>query len=231
LEDRVWPVQGAAHGLRAVALAVDMQGGGHTTENAYRFYRSRRKAGQAGRWHLTRGSGGAHTDRVWLKAPERVSRGNASGRRVAADIKILNMATDRLKDAVAASLRMVEAGANICLVPEWMDDQKLTEATAERRGPKGWQKRPGMVRNETFDHLVQARAMHIHIGGERVDPSAPPHWARIGADNSYAVAMLPTGDAGPDGAADDQEQAPEPVAAPRAKRRARTVRLSYLQRG
>lgn len=231
LEDRVWPVEGQDYGLRAVSIALDMQGGGSTTENAYRFYRGRRKAGTAGRWHLTRGSGGAHTDRVWLKAPERVSGGGRSRRRVASDIKILNMATDRLKDAVAASLVMTEAGANVCLVPEWMDDTRLAEATAERRTAKGWEKRPGMVRNETLDHLVQARALHIHMGGERIDAGNPPHWARAGVQNSYAVALCDGDQAALSDSAAQQEQAPEPVAAkPARRKRPRTVQIGYLQR-
>ena len=160
-----------------------------------------------------------------------MSGGGRSRRRVASDIKILNMATDRLKDAVAASLVMTEAGANVCLVPEWMGDTRLAEATAERRTAKGWEKRPGMVRNETLDHLVQARALHIHMGGERIDAGNPPHWARAGVQNSYAVALGDGDQAAPLDDAAQQEQAPEPVAAKPARRqRPRTVQIGYLQR-
>jgi len=189
LADMVWPVEGENYGLRAVALGVDMHGGGSTTENAYKFYRKRRKNGQGSLWWLTRGSGGKHTDRVWLKAPERVSSTARRGRKVAADIEILNMATDRLKDAVSTSLIMTEQGENLCLIPHWMPEPKLIEFTAERRGPKGWDKRPGMVRNESLDHLVQGRAMHIQIGGERINWSSPSVWARGGPQNRNAVTL------------------------------------------
>jgi phage terminase large subunit GpA-like protein len=189
IEDMVWPVEGEAHGLKPVALAVDLHGGGSTTENAYRFFRRRRKAGSAHLWFLTRGEGGRRPDRVWLKAPERVSSTARRKRKVATDIRILFMATDRLKDACATALRMVEDGENRCLVPEWMPEARLVEFTAERRGQKGWEKRPGMVRNESFDHLVQARALHIHLGGEKINWAAPASWARGGAENVNAVPL------------------------------------------
>jgi phage terminase large subunit GpA-like protein len=182
LARRIWPVEGGVWALRPVALAIDMHGGGATTENAYRFYRSRRKAGEGRVWYLTRGQGGQHSDRVWLKAPERAN----NKRRVATDIRILNMATDRLKDAVTASLRLTEDGQNYCAIPEWMDESVLVEFTAERRTAKGWDKRPGMVRNESFDHLVQARALHIVIGGERITAQAVPDWAQVTVENAFS---------------------------------------------
>ncbi len=187
LAERSWPVEGAEVRLRAVALAIDMHGGGATTDNAYRFYRGRRRAGQGERWFLTRGEGGLNrADRVWLKAPESASQ-KARRRRVAKDIQILHMATDRLKDAVMASLRAEAGHVNACLIGEWMEDDHLTEFTAERRGDKGWSKRPGMVRNESLDHLVQARALHIHKRGETINWAAPPLWAQLGAENPFLV--------------------------------------------
>ncbi|PTX38712.1 phage terminase large subunit GpA-like protein [Gemmobacter caeni] len=187
LEDRIWPIEGGEWGLKAVSLAVDMHGGGATTDNAYRFYRARRKAGRGKRWYLTRGHGGLHhVDRVWLRAPERAS----GKRKVASDIKILNMATDRLKDVVAASVRLLDDGQNYCHIPGWMEAGHLTEFTAERRTAKGWEKRPGMVRNESLDHLVQARAQHIILGAERIDWTSPNrHWAILSADNEFSVPL------------------------------------------
>lgn len=180
-----WPVEGTEWRLKPTALAVDMHGGGSTTENAYAFFRRMRKAGEGRLWHLTRGQGGTPADRVWLKAPERVHHG--SRRRVAKDIQILNMATDRLKDAVAASLHMLDGSQNYCAVPEWMDDTILTEFTSERRTKKGWEKRPGMVRNESLDHLVQARALHILLGGEKINWADPVGWAVLNIENPAAI--------------------------------------------
>lgn len=187
LADMSWPVEDSDYRLRPVGLSVDQQGGGATTDNAYHFYRGRMRAGQAGqkgRWFITRGRSGPNLpDRVWLKAPE-----SASGkRRVARDVLTLNMATDRLKDAVATSLRLAEDGQNFCGIPLWMGDGELLEFTAERRGPKGWEKRPGMVRNEAFDHLVMARAKHIWLGAEQIDWHAAPAWAVLGEVNPLAI--------------------------------------------
>jgi phage terminase large subunit GpA-like protein len=184
LGDMSWPIEGCEWSLKAIALSVDQQGGGATTDNAYSFYRGRKRAGQQDRWFITRGRSGANMqDRVWLKAPE-----SASGkRRVAKDILTLNMATDRIKDAVATSLRLTEAGQNHCAIAEWMSEAELLEFTAERRTAKGWEKRPGMVRNESLDHLVMARAKHIWIKGERINWKHPPSWAVLAATNPVAV--------------------------------------------
>lgn len=214
LADRSWPVAGTASEIKAMSLAIDMHGGGATTDNAYRFYRGRRRAGQGGRWYLTRGEGGLdRTDRVWLKAPESASQ-KAKRRRVAKDVEILFMAVDKLKDAVAASLHTDQAEANACLIPEWMEEDHLIEFTAERRGDKGWTKRPGMVRNESLDHLVQARAQHIIKGGEKIVWSEPPIWAVWSEENPW-LTLEPTasspeaGDTGPpSGAAETVELQP-----------------------
>jgi len=191
LSQRSWPVEGTSWALRAVALCVDQQGGGATTDHAYAFYRARRRAGERRRWFITRGRGGPnHPDRVWLKAPE-----SAQGkRRVAKDVLTLNMATDRLKDAVNTSLRLTEDGQNFCGIPEWMSDNELIEMTAERRTEKGWQPRPGMKRNESLDHLVQARALHIQIGAEKIVWARPPAWAVLDESNPNAVAGAPAPD-------------------------------------
>ncbi|MCW1934545.1 phage terminase large subunit family protein [Pararhodobacter zhoushanensis] len=205
LATRSWPVDGAHWVLRPVALAVDMHGGGSTTEHAYRFYRGRRKEGQGKLWFLTRGEGGEHRDRVWLRAPERSAN---KRRRAASDVEILHMATDRLKDAVASSLRLTEPGRNWCGLPEWFGEAETAEFTAERRGPKGWVKKPGMQRNESLDHLVQARALHIQIKGETITEGSPPFWARLDADNPFADWV------GPRAAVEAPK--PTPAAPPRA---------------
>lgn len=184
LATRAWPIDGTDWALRPVALAVDMHGGGSSTANAYAFYRNRRKAGDGKVWFLTRGEGGDRRDRVWMHAPERSAN---KRRRAASDVEILFMATDRLKDAVASSLRLPEPGRNWCGLPEWFGEAELQEFTAERRGPRGWVKKPGMVRNESLDHLVQARALHIQIKAEQITETAPPYWARLDADNPFAT--------------------------------------------
>jgi phage terminase large subunit GpA-like protein len=190
LENRRWPIEGTSWELGAVAATVDMQGERATTDNAYQFLRNRRAAGQGAFWHLSRGRGVQRKkefpDRVWMATPETAS--NRSGkRRVAKDIVIMNMAADRLKDAVSAGLLMEEVAPNFTFVPDWMTVEQLLELTAERRDDDGhWSKRPGFVRNESLDHLVQAAATFIAIGGEKLSPDAPPDWARIEISNPFA---------------------------------------------
>lgn len=190
LETMRWRVEGTDWELGAVAATVDMQGERATTDNAYKFLRRRRSEGKGTFWHLSRGRGirkkKEFRDRVWQARPETVS-GKAKNRRVAKDIVILNMAADRLKDAVSASLVMTEIGPNYCAIADWMSKDQLTELTAERRDDDGhWEKRPGFVRNESLDHLVQARATFIIIGGERINLETPPDWARLDLSNPFA---------------------------------------------
>ncbi|WP_147127807.1 terminase gpA endonuclease subunit [Shimia ponticola] len=186
LETRRWPIEGGDWELGAVAAVVDMQGEKATTPNAYAFKRERRKAGFGQFWYLSRGREKRdYPDRVWLATPEKAS--GKSNRRAARDIQILNMATDRLKGAVAASLTMAEDGANYCHIPGWMTQEELTEFTAERSDDQGrWSKRPGFVRNESLDHAVQALALFIVLGGERLRPDAMPDWARLDLANPHA---------------------------------------------
>ncbi|MEL7090248.1 MAG: terminase gpA endonuclease subunit [Pseudomonadota bacterium] len=208
IEDMCWPVEGGEYALKAKAIAVDMQGGGGSVPNAYAFYRGRKRVGAGQRWFLTRGIGRTtRPDRVWFEAPER-ARG---GRKVATDLKILNMATNPLKDAVSASLRVREVGQNVCLIPGWVEEAHLLELTAERRTVKGWEKRAGMVRNEAFDHLVQARALHIQIRAERINWTQPPEWAVGGPQNAFAVGEGAKPDEANEGASTQSQQQAAPA--------------------
>lgn len=216
LETKLYPVEGTDFGLLPFRIGVDMQGGQNTTANAYAFYRGRRKAGTVRRWYLTRGSGGRHSDRVWLKAPESKSSTAAGKRRkVAKDIEILNVATDRLKDATVASLLLAEDGQNICWIGHWQSDAHLVEFTAERKTLKGnWEKKPGMVRNESLDLLAGCRAIHILERGEKLSWAAPPDWAQEVQINLYSRRI-------DDPAKPDGPVPPVGEAAPKSRKRRR----------
>lgn len=211
---RSWPVDGAGHALRALALAVDFQGEPGVSDRAEAFWRARRKAGDAGRWFVSRGWGGVKlASRVWYEAPARGSKGKK-----ARSIKLLNMATDRLKDSVVSALQRVEDGAGRQHVPAWMSGDHMQELAAEHRTKSGWEKKPGMARNESLDLSVQALALAEHKGAHRIDWSAPPSWAVGGLENDHAVPLAGNADAP---AAD----APAEQAAPS---RPRTIK--YLRR-
>lgn len=187
LSGRVYPVEGATHGLTPLALAVDFQGAPGVSDNAEKFLRERRRAGEGRQWFVTRGWGGLHhRARVWYETPERAS----SGKR-ARSIKILNMAIDRLKDSVVATLGQKEAGQAAFLLPAWLPEDALTEFTAERRTSKKWELRPGMKRNESLDLAVQALALAEYKGMLRINWDDPPDWAVGGAENLCAVPLAP----------------------------------------
>lgn len=217
LADRVWPVAGAGYGLRALAVAVDFQGAPGVSDRAEQFWRSRRTAGDGRRWFLSRGWGGRKVrGRVWYAAPEQASKGKK-----ARSIRLLNMAVDALKDSVDAALRRTEDGAGRLHLPAWLAEDQLAEFAAEVRGKAGWEKRPGVLRNEGFDLAVQALALAEHFGARRIDWTQPPAWARLGPDNSFAVRIdtEPSGEAPADAPVAPSQPAP---------RRPRVTRIGYL---
>jgi phage terminase large subunit GpA-like protein len=195
LHERVYPVQGSEFGLRPVALVVDFQGTPGVSDNAEKFLRARRKEGLGSVWFVSRGWGGFnHRRRVWYEAPERGSNGKR-----ARSIKILNVAVDRLKDSTIAALGQQKVGVGGYVLSDWLSEEQLTEFTAEYRTAKKWEKRRGMVRNESLDLSVQGLALAEHKGLLRIDPENPPNWAIVNLDNEFAVAMKinATGDAKP----------------------------------
>lgn len=183
LAQQVWPVEGADGCLRAVALAVDFHGQAGVSDNAEEFWRKRSKAGEGSRWFLTRGHGGFNQrDRVWHEAPERSNQKN-KGRR----IKLLNMATDRLKDSVAAALSRPAGDRRSFPLPEFLSEDRIAEFCAEERQEKGWDLKRGQKRNESLDLSVQAQALAEHKGLRRINPEAPPNWAVLGEGNPHWV--------------------------------------------
>lgn len=184
LAARVWPVEGAAFGLRPAACTVDFQGSPGVSDNAEAFWRGRRSAGEGRRWFLTRGHGGWKlAARHWYASPERGHDG-----RKARAIRLLNIATDRVKDTVAAMLGRADGGAGALVVPGWMAQEGRAEFVAEERGDKGWTLRRGQRRNEGFDLSVQARAVAEHLGMLKItDWEAAPPWAAEGEANPHHV--------------------------------------------
>lgn len=213
LETQVWPVEGQAGGLRALSLAVDFQGARGVSDNAEKFWRARKRAGVVGRWFLSRGQGGfKQRDRVWYAAPERASSGKQKR-----GIKLLNMATDLLKDTVTAALVRPADEPGAFPLPEWMEDDHLGEFVAEERTEKGWTPKPGQKRNESLDLSVQAQAQAEHKGLRRINPEALPVWCVLGQDNPYWV---------PDGSTPPASAAETPATDTQRPRR-----VGYLNRG
>jgi len=212
LIDRAYPVAGAAYGLKPVALCVDCGGEAGVTPNAFDFYR-RRKLTHPRRFYVVRGDGGLEKERVKLKAPESSHKG---GRKKggAKGVVILWAGTDRLKDEIAASLLREHGGPRSLRLPKTAPGEVFEEYAAERRGPKGWEKKPGVQRNEALDLSVYALALVIALGVEKIREDALPPWARPDAQNAFAV-LLPTDPPSPAEAAARLVNALHELAAPK----------------
>lgn len=185
LTDKVWPVDGEDYGLMPIALGVDFQGEVGVSDNAEKFWRARKEDGTHRLWFLTRGQGGFKIGwRTRFAAPDA-----ASGRKKARRIKLLTMATDRLKDSVMASLGRMADGRGALHLPEWMTEEIVQEFLAEERTDQGWRKRRGMRRNESMDLSVQALAMAEYKGLASINWDDPPLWAIGGPGNSRAAPL------------------------------------------
>jgi phage terminase large subunit GpA-like protein len=183
LADLSYPVVNADHQLRLLSVVIDAGGAPGVTPNAYSFYRNARGT-HPRRFHLVRGFGGPNVKRAEVKAPETSHQGR---KKAARDILLIRAATDRLKDEVAASLIRTDRGTRAIHIPRGAPPEVFAEFAAERRGPKGWEKRPGVKRNEALDLAVYDLALAIVLGAEKLDPNRPPAWAAKGPGNSFAV--------------------------------------------
>lgn len=217
LAHKVVPVEGSNYGLKPVYCIVDFHGEPGVSDNAEAFLKGRRRNDEGQIWRVSRGEGKFKVPfRIKYAEPERGSGGKA-----ARSIKILTMATDRLKDTLAVCMKRASGGAGAFLLPSWMRENEplLKEFVAEQRTGDGWQKKPGQVRNEAIDLSVQARAGAEHKGLLRVDWVAPPPWALGGLQNENAVQLSGDGDA------------PEEQARPEPKQEAAPTHIKFLRRG
>ncbi|SES76437.1 terminase gpA endonuclease subunit [Oceanicella actignis] len=182
-----WPVAGADYRLTPCGVVIDAGGAPGVTPNAYAFFRRARREAR-GMFHLVRGRGGERVKRAEAARPETAHRGRAH---VARDVTIIWAGTDRLKDEIAASLTRREAGARALLIPRGAPAEMFAEYAAERRGAKGWEKKPGVKRNESLDLSVYSLALAIVLGAEKIEWGRPPRWAAGDSSNTFATAAAP----------------------------------------
>jgi phage terminase large subunit GpA-like protein len=182
---RAYPVEGAGHALRPVAVAIDSGGEAGVTDLAYAFYRSERAAGRAAAWRLARPVGGIQPGLAWVQTPKRGSKGRAA----AADLPLLYIATDRAKDAIAAALGRPEGVDRAYRIPKTAPPQVFREITAEEATPQGWRLRKGEIRNEALDLAVYALGLATVLKADRLAVDAGQAWAIEGPRNAYASAL------------------------------------------
>lgn len=188
LVERKYEVDGTGYRLAPAFIVSDSAGAPGVTSNAYKFWRRARKRGLGERIMLVRGN---HVKtglpeaqrRAFVAYPERSTE---NGKKTQLDVPVVWVGTDALKDEISAALTRDELGEGSYVVLDRVDPQVLTELCAERRDVKGWDKRPGQLRNEALDLAVYGKAVVIVKGGEKIDWANPPNWARPMPDNVYA---------------------------------------------
>lgn len=185
-----YPVADTGRGLLPRCIVIDSGGARGVTDKAYRFYRAARRAGVGHRVFISKGRGGDKLDRAVLREPER-RREETAGKRKAAtsDVKLLFLATDKLKDETAVALMRKKDGPGKYHLPEGLAEKYLDEFCAEHRTDSGWQVNYHGIRNESLDLAVMAKGAAIAIGAEGMNWDAPKPWAAPVETNSYAVAM------------------------------------------
>jgi phage terminase large subunit GpA-like protein len=193
--DRVYPVEGGGYLLGVAALIVDSGGEPGVTEKAYGFYRRMAKS-HPRRVFLAKGIGGFSRPRAIEAEPEKVLGKKGAKAR---GLRLVQVATDRLKDEVVASLARTEPGPGAYHLSADLPDQVFEEFCAERREADGWKVKEGVRRNEALDLAVYGKALAIVLKAETVAWSNPPAWCAPLAANAFARIV---------------EAAPRPPAAP-----------------
>lgn len=227
LAERRYEVEGTGYRLRPAFVVVDSGGAPGVTSNAYKFWRRARRDGLGQRIMLVRGNhvknGLPDTQRrAFVAFPERSTE---NGKKTQLDVPLIWVGTDALKDEISAALTRDEIGEGSYNVLDRVDERVFAELAAERRTDKGWEKRPGVLRNEALDLAVYGKAVVIVKGGEKIDWSDPVDWARPMPDNVYAEKI--EGFVVPEGAA----AVVPPVAEPQAVQPRRDNWLGGRRRG
>ena len=181
LLDRIYPVTGAAHGLKVKAGSIDRNGPPGTTEKAYAFWRKRKRLG---RWYLVTGMSSVQAERIVFAPPQKASN---RYKRAARDVPIIKINTTLLKDEVCASLLRDETGPGYYHLPKTLEHRHFEEFCAEVRTEIRWEKKTGGLRNECFDLAYYGKALVVQLGGETMNWDAPQVWAVAGPENSFAV--------------------------------------------
>lgn len=169
-------------GFMGIKLAVcDSGGKDGVTANAYNYWRKLRREGLHHRFLLLKGDSAPGAPRVRIEYPDSGRKDRSANARGEIPIMLINPNT--LKDELNGRLDRTEGGGGQIIYPDWLPDSWFVELTAERRGPKGWEK-VNAKRNEAWDLLVYCIATCLHLGVDRIDWKAPPGWADEWAKNT-----------------------------------------------
>jgi len=177
LLDRAWPLaDDPSRGLAALCVAIDSGGAPGVTGNAYRFgIEARKRKIDKARLMLLKGDAKVGPKRIGLSKLD----WKQDGRLIARGQQLLLIGSNDLKDDVAGALRRTAPGPGYVHTPKNLIGEWYAQVTAEQKTEKGWDLRPGQIRNEAFDHMVYARAavMRPPWRWDRIDWTDAPLWA------------------------------------------------------
>lgn len=174
-----------------VKLTVcDSGGKAGVTTNAYDFYRSIKKKGLMGRFHLLKGESTPGAPRARITYPDADKKAKAGAR---GEIPLLMLNPNINKDNLDNRLDSLEPGKGMIHLPDWLIIRKMTwffsELTSETRVPgKGWEKT--LRRNEAWDLLYYCIGACVSslLSIEKVNWLKPPAWADEWDNNPLVLA-------------------------------------------
>lgn len=199
--------------LKPLVVSMDTHGPSGATDKAYRFARwlRRERPDIASRAMFLRGRGELNPIRVArAQWDPKVTKNRSTNRR---GVDLWNVYVNLLKDTVASQLRRFivakgERGPDRMHVSAHLPESIFNQLCAETRDGEVWINER-KVANEAWDLAVYGRAAWLRLGGDKINWSNAPRWARIAdtAEINTAQRSLPN--------------RPDPFIRPRRKRGAR----------
>lgn len=162
--------------LRVHCIGVDSGGEEGVSDKAYDYWRGLCREDKR-RVLLVKGvSSIAGGGLVALKYPDSRRRKNRpSGGR--GDVPVLEILSNRAKDAVNNDLMRDVPGRGYIHLPNWLKAHHVQELQSEIRDVKGRWALIGARRNELWDHLYYEHGIWHHLTrGDNVNWEHPPHW-------------------------------------------------------
>lgn len=170
-------------GLRPLVVVMDTGGVGGVTDKAYKFARwqRRNRPDLVRRSMFIKGRPGRNPVRVARAQWDPKTTAKRTTNRKGVDLWFVWV--DELKDALASRLRRSikgkgERGPDTLHVSRNLPAQVFDQLCAESRNEEGAWENVRRVANEAFDLAVYCAAGWIRLGGDRIDWSNPPRWAR-----------------------------------------------------
>jgi phage terminase large subunit GpA-like protein len=173
--------------LRVHCMGVDSGGEEGVTEKAYDYWRGL-SAQEKRRVYLVKGISTARKGilSVLTRPDSRGRKDRPTGGR--GDVPVLEIVSNRAKDAVNNDLLREIPGRGYIHLPEWLSDSYFRELRSEVRDDKGRWKKIGARRNELWDHLYYEHGLWDHLTrGDNIRWATPPHWLAEMATNSNVL--------------------------------------------